>query len=616
MNNISIKPTALFLCVSLSFSTGCYNNSENASIKEENIKVASEQLSDEASALNENHLVKIKSQKSVVDSDLSIETEEYKKADQIALPTPRAPITKDKAKKEAIIGQYRASGLVAKSPMISRNAVLSKSYIAPPVHLVTPQEKNTENYLNYQENAIQLVSEKPLSTLSIDVDTASYSNTRRLLMQGKLPPKDAVKTEELINYFNYSYQTAKNLDSPFSVTTEIAPSPWNDNKKLLHVGIKGYDIDKANLPDANLVFLVDVSGSMKRPEKLGLVKQSLKLLVNQLDENDKISLVVYAGAAGVVLEPTSITKKHKIIQAIDNLQAGGSTNGEAGILAAYNMAEQGRSKDSINRIIICSDGDMNVGKTSISALKQLIEQKRKSGVALTTLGFGSGNYNYALMEQLADVGNGNAAYIDNLLEAQKVLVNEMSSTLLTIAKDVKIQIEFSPLVKEYRLIGYENRLLKREDFNNDKVDAGEIGAGHTVTAIYEIALAENANSSSIDPLRYQNNKKQEVNDETNNYNNELAFVKIRYKEPNEDKSKLITHIVNKQNMLSSINQTSDNYRFSASVAAFAQKLRNSSYIKLSYQDIISLAQQAKGKDDYGYRAEFIKLAQLAKDLSN
>ena len=434
-----------------------------------------------------------------------------------------------------------------------------------------------------------------------------------------VPPKDAVKTEELINYFDYDYPIVKNPELPFSITIEIASTPWNKNSKLLHIGIKGngikgYAIDKAEIPPANLVFLVDVSGSMRAPEKLGLVKKSLKLLLKQLTEKDTISLVVYAGAAGVVLEPTPASERLKIEQAIEQLTAGGSTNGEAGIRTAYKLAREAFIKDGINRIIIASDGDMNVGISDTRSLKELIEEKRKSGIALTTLGYGSGNYNYELMEQLADIGNGTAAYIDNLLEAQKVLVNEMSSTLFTIARDVKIQIEFSPNVKEYRLIGYENRMLKQEDFNNDKVDAGDIGAGHTVTALYEVVLA--GDPGMIDPLRYATDKKTSQNGTgTDALKNELAFLKIRYKKPDQANSQLISKSI----LMSDINKdgkTSARFRFSASVAAYGQLLRGGQYSgQFKYEDIIKLAQSAKEQDEHGYRANYIELVKLAANLS-
>ena len=345
---------------------------------------------------------------------------------------------------------------------------------------------NTENYTRIDENEIKRVSESPVSTFSIDVDTAAYSNLRRMLTrEGRLPPFDAVRLEEIINYFDYDYPSPDGLNQPLAITTEMMVSPWNPDNHLLMVGIQGFEPALDQRPNANLVFLVDVSGSMQSADKLGLVKQSLHLLVSQMSADDRIALVVYAGAAGVVLESTSADKKSKIRQAIDSLSAGGSTNGGAGIELAYRIAEENKIEDGINRVIIASDGDLNVGITSIEDLKELITRKRENDIALTSLGFGTGNYNYSLMEQLADVGNGNAAYIDSLSEARKVLVEEMQSTLLTIAKDVKIQVEFNPaVVSEYRLIGYENRVLNREDFRNDKIDAGEIGAGHTVTALY------------------------------------------------------------------------------------------------------------------------------------
>ena len=353
--------------------------------------------------------------------------------------------------------------------------------------------QDSENYLSFQENHVMSVAEQSVSTFSIDVDTAAYSNIRRMLVrEGRMPPADAVKLEEMINYFNYQYEKPASVEQPFSVQVEMATAPWNKNRQLLQIGLKGFEPALDKRPAANLVFLVDVSGSMHSADKLGLVKRALQMLVNQMNEQDRIALVVYAGAAGEVLASTSGDQKSKIMRAIESLDAGGSTNGGAGLELAYQIAEENRIEGGINRVLIASDGDMNVGITDLSDLKALIKQRRQSGIALTTLGFGSGNYNYALMEQLADVGDGNAVYIDSLLEAKKVLVEEMQGTLLTIAKDVKIQIEFNPnVVAEYRLLGYENRLLAREDFTNDKVDAGDIGAGHTVTALYEIALVDN-----------------------------------------------------------------------------------------------------------------------------
>ena len=396
---------------------------------------------------------------------------------------------------------------------------------------------NTENYHHFEENGMKFVANEPVSTFSIDVDTGSYSNVRRFLNQGQLPRQDAVRTEEMINYFNYGYEPPKDISTPFAVYTEMAPSPWSENSKLLHIGLKGYEVPKESLPAANLVFLIDVSGSMTSANKLGLLKQGFRLLTNQLRPQDTISIAVYAGASGVALEPTSGDQKHKILSAIDQLRAGGSTNGAAGINLAYQLAKSNFKKEGINRVILATDGDFNVGTVNFEALTDLVEQKRKSGIALTTLGFGTGNYNDHLMEQLADKGNGNYAYIDSLQEARKVLVEEMGSTLKTIAKDVKIQIEFNPqLVSSYRLIGYENRALKREDFNNDKIDAGEIGAGHTVTAIYELDLKGSENGK-VDPLRYGNGSEDTARKV--DVNGEVAFLKLRYKQPSESKSQLI-----------------------------------------------------------------------------
>jgi len=471
---------------------------------------------------------------------------------------------------------------------------------------------NRENYAQIKDNQIFRALETPVSTFSIDVDTGSYSNVRRLLNNGALPNPDAVRVEELINYFSYQYPTPKTENMPFGVTTEIAPTPWNEKTHLLHIGVKGYDLDKNELPASNLVFLVDISGSMQSANKLGLLKSAIKLLTRQMRSKDRISLVVYAGSTGIVLEPTSGKNQAKISSAIDSLTAGGSTNGGAGIKLAYSMAEQAFIKNGVNRIILATDGDFNVGTTNFSALKSLVEEKRKSGIALTTLGFGRGNYNDKLMEQLADAGNGNYAYIDRLSEAKKVLVDEMSATLKTIAKDVKIQIEFNPQqVEEYRLIGYVNRVLKREDFNNDKIDAGEIGAGHTVTAIYEVALTGN-NGQLMDPLRYtnHNNKKREK------HSNELAFFKIRYKKPGGDISQLQQWAISSDSIKSTLNDSSDRFRFSAAVAAFGQKLRGGKYLNnMTYQHIKKMAVGSKGEDQFGYRGGFLDMVGLADALS-
>jgi Ca-activated chloride channel family protein len=468
-----------------------------------------------------------------------------------------------------------------------------------------------ENYAHFDENPVKLVAEHPVSTFSIDVDTGAYANVRRFLREGRLPVHDAVRVEELINYFSYNYRTPTDKGRPFGVTTAIAPAPWDKNRHLLQIGIKGYDIGKEVLPPANLVFLIDVSGSMRSANKLELLKTSLKLLTQQLRKQDRISIVVYAGASGVVLEPVAGDATGQIIAALDALTAGGSTNGGDGIRLAYAMAEQAFIKNGINRVLLATDGDFNVGTVNFEALKNLVEEKRRSGIALTTLGFGTGNYNDHLMEQLADAGNGNYAYIDNLNEAQKVLVEQMSATMLTIAKDVKIQIEFNPdTVAEYRLIGYENRALRREDFANDKVDAGEIGAGHTVTALYEIVLRGSA-GRRLQPLRYAVQQPPRTSN-----TEELAFLRIRYKLPESDTSQLMEWPLKKGDMLADISQASEDFRFSAAVAAFGQMLRGGKYTgKMSYENVAELARNARGNDRFGYRGEFIQLVNLAQSLA-
>lgn len=510
----------------------------------------------------------------------------------------------------------RVEGNVVYAPEMTRMhaGAMDSAYPAPVVSLsampymqqIVPDR---EQYGVYAENPIKQVVDAPVSTFSIDVDTGSYSNVRRMLNAGRLPPADAVRVEEMINYFPYAYTLPKG-NAPFAVHTEIAPAPWNTSHQLLHIGIKAQDIAKASLPPANLVFLVDVSGSMNSPERLPLLQSALKLLVNQLRPQDTVSLVTYASGTQVVLEPTSGAHKAAITAALDNLRAGGSTAGAAGITLAYNMAQQGYIKGGINRILLATDGDFNVGMTSFEALKNMAEEKRKGGVSLSTLGFGVGNYNEKLMEQLADAGNGNYSYIDTLNEGQKVLVDEMTSTLATVAKDVKIQIEFNPnLVSEYRLVGYENRMLKREDFNNDRVDAGEVGAGHTVTAIYELTLKGSA--GSVDPLRYGKDNTSAINK-----TGELAFLRLRYKAPDGDVSQLMEWPLHKQDIKSSLANTSTEFRFAAAVAAFGQQLRGGKHTgEMNYTDIAKLAGGARGADSFGYRGEFLRLVNLAQSLS-
>ena len=461
-----------------------------------------------------------------------------------------------------------------------------------------------EQYAQYKANSITRTAETPVSTFSIDVDTASYSLIRNQLSQGFLPQPQAVRAEELINYFNYDYPLPKSKTQPFEPSINVMDSPWNKGKKLVHIGIKGYDIAPTSAPESNLVFLLDVSGSMNSANKLPLVKQSINLLLDTLKPSDTVSIVVYAGAAGTVLEPTEVKEKGKIINALQRLSSGGSTAGGAGIELAYSLAEQNFNKDAVNRIILATDGDFNVGQSSNQDLKTLVERKRDKGVLLSVLGFGRNNYQDDMMQTLAQNGNGVAAYIDSLSEAKKVLVDEATSTLFTIAKDVKIQIEFNPsVVSEYRLIGYETRALNREDFNNDKVDAGDIGAGHTVTAIYEVTPSD-AKNQSIDPARYAQNK--EAIADANS--TEIGFLKIRYKAPDASKSDLITQVIPSENT-----KTNSEAEFSVAVAGFAQLLANSQHTgDLSYDEVIKLAAKNKGEDSFGYRSEFVQLARMAK----
>ncbi|MGC6371146.1 vWA domain-containing protein [Pseudomonas sp. K2I15] len=461
-----------------------------------------------------------------------------------------------------------------------------------------------EQYQNLPDNPIRSVAETPVSTFSVDVDTGSYANVRRFLNQGSLPPEGAVRLEEMVNYFPYDYALPTD-GSPFGVTTEVAPSPWNPHTRLLRIGIKASDRAVADLAPANLVFLVDVSGSMNRREGLPLVKSTLKLLVDQLRDQDRVSLVVYAGESRVVLKPTSGRDKTAIRNAIDQLTAGGSTAGASGIEMAYQMAREGFIDKGINRILLATDGDFNVGVSDFDSLKQMAVDQRKSGVSLTTLGFGVDNYNEHLMEQLADAGDGNYAYIDNLREARKVLVDQLSSTLAVVARDVKLQVEFNPAqVSEYRLLGYENRALKREDFNNDKVDAAEIGAGHTVTALYEIV--PKGEQGWLEPLRYASPAKAEGKTA------ELAMLRVRYKPAEGGNSRLIEHPISSEQST----KPSADLRFSAAVAAFAQQLKGDGRYtgSMRLKDTAALARSARGDDPFGLRGEFVQLVELAQSL--
>ena len=470
--------------------------------------------------------------------------------------------------------------------------------------------RSNESYARIEENGFKSPWKNPYSTFSIDVDAASYSNVRRFINNGQLPPKDAVKLEEMINYFNYDYESPKGRH-PFGVEHEVSGAPWNKDHKLVHIGIQGEKIEMDNLPPSNIVFLLDVSGSMSAPNKLPLLKKSMKLLVNELRPEDKVAIVVYAGAAGEVLPATPGNEKASILKALRKLDAGGSTAGGEGIKLAYKIAKENFIEGGNNRIILATDGDFNVGASSDQAMEDLIEEKRKSGVFLTVLGYGMGNYKDSKMEILADKGNGNHAYIDNILEAKKVLVNEFGGTLFTIAKDVKIQVEFNPAtVQAYRLIGYENRRLNDEDFNNDKKDAGELGSGHSVTALYEIIPAGvNSSFKPLDDLKYQQKKQVQLSGNKT----DLMTVKLRYKQPDRSKSVYLDTVIKDESV--SMSSTSENFRWSAAVAGFGMLLRDSDYSnQLDYQQLIGLAKAAKGKDEEGYRSEFIRLIKAAQLL--
>lgn len=467
---------------------------------------------------------------------------------------------------------------------------------------------NRETYAKVQENAYTSVQQQPLSTFSIDVDKASYANVRRYLSDNLMPPADAVRVEELINYFTYDI-TTNSSEHPFAIRSEVARSPWDHKKKLVHITLKAPDLNLSRATRNNLTFLIDVSGSMYDADKLPLLKDCLKMLIENLREQDKISIVVYAGAAGVVLKPTSGKDKEDILNALDQLQAGGSTAGGQGIELAYSLAAKHFMPDGNNRIILATDGDFNVGVTSVKDLTKLIEQKRASGIYLSVLGFGRGNINDETMELLADKGNGNYHYIDGLLEGKKVLVTEMGGTLFTVAKDVKIQVEFNPkYVRSYKLLGYENRMLNAEDFNNDKKDAGELGAGHCVTAIYEIMTTDT--DTGIDSLRYQ----QQVLTELAN-GNELMNIKVRYKKPDAFRSIKFEMPVSYQDQ--ELTSASQEMQFAVSVALFGLKLRNSSFVQqISYNQIISMSKASRGIDENGYRAEFTRLVETAELLAS
>jgi Ca-activated chloride channel family protein len=467
-----------------------------------------------------------------------------------------------------------------------------------------PQQENRERYAGQAVAAVQSVADAPVSTFSIDVDTGSYANVRRMLSQGQMPPEGAVRTEEMLNYFRYDYPKPTDRSRPFTVNADMTRTPWNAETRLLRVGLRGYDLQRSERPAANLVFLVDVSGSMNEMDKLPLVQCSLALLADRLAPRDHVAIVVYAGAAGVVLEPTS--SRDAVVEALKNLHAGGSTAGAQGIQLAYNVARRNFSENGINRVILATDGDFNVGLSDNQALINLVERERDDGITLTTLGFGTGNYNEAMMEQIADHGNGNYAYIDSPHEAQKVLDDELDSTLFTIAHDVKIQVEFNPaFVSEYRLIGYENRALREEDFDNDAVDAGEIGAGHQVTALYEIVPA--GGRGWLPGRRYEANRRPEGGGADNG---ELAFLRLRYKLPGEQESRLIEQPVS-ANWIASARPPVGDSAFAAAVAGYGQLLRGDTNLgNFSFADARRLAEPTAGGNYW--RREFVRLTELAE----
>lgn len=513
-----------------------------------------------------------------------------------------------------VIGDYKS--LFANAAPLKRELFLetiprSRYMVAETsvdMSVINPPQFHTEEYDRIYENRFLEVLQNPLSTFSIDVDTASYSNLRRFINSNQLPPQDAVRIEEIINYFTYDYPQPAG-DAPFSINMEIAGCPWNAKHNIVLIGLQGKKIKTETLPPSNLVFLFDVSGSMDEPNKLPLLQSAFRLLVEQLKPEDRVAIVVYAGAAGLVLDSTTGYDKAKILDAIDRLQAGGSTAGGAGVKLAYEIAKRNYIADGNNRVILATDGDFNVGVSSDAELVRLIEEKRKEGVFLTVLGFGTGNYKDSKMEQLADKGNGNYAYIDSILEAKKVFVSELGATLFTIAKDVKIQIEFNPAkIKAYRLIGYENRMLQKEDFNDDTKDAGELGAGHTVTALYEIVMADSEEEfASVDDLKYQETKVAASDD--------LMAIKLRYKEPDEDESKLLSQTITTKDIEKE--NTSNNFTFATAVAEFGMLLRDSEHKgSASYKHVLEQARTSKGSDAEGYRAEFIKLVETAELLDN
>ena len=524
--------------------------------------------------------------------------------------TPPPPISPESSLETVVTTGIRASS--NKSAPLPQNTITAQaraSWAPPPAPPPAPtywQPSNTSTFPDAKVNPVKVAAEEPVSTFSIDVDTTSYGVVREALNRGAMPPAAAVRIEEMVNYFDYAYPVPSDRKQPFKASLKLYPTPWNKDTKLLHIGIKGFDIPRKERPRANLVFLIDTSGSMNQPNKLPLLLRSFHLLVDQLKGDDRVAIVAYAGSAGVVLEPTLGSEKAKILAALDQLHAGGSTAGGAGIRLAYQLAERSFVKGAVNRVLLATDGDFNVGITDPKALEDFIIRERETGIYLTCLGFGNDNYHDATMQKLAQSGNGNAAFIDTMNEARKVFVEQVSGTLFPIANDVKIQIEFNPArVAEYRLIGYETRILNRTDFNNDKVDAGDIGSGTTVTALYEITPV-GSKARMSDPLRYKKVAEAPAS-------GEYAFLKMRYKLPGQKVSKLITTPVTGAEESKDFASLSNDMRFAAAVAGAAQLLRHDPYIKdFSYDRAIAIANDAKGKDEYGYRAEFVQLLRAAK----
>jgi Ca-activated chloride channel family protein len=515
---------------------------------------------------------------------------------------------------EIVVRDNSKQNIMPTSSFEMKTAAVAQGVMTSRIRIPRPLNQNTETYATVNESRFTDPINTPLSTFGIDVDAASYSNVRRFINQGQLPPSDAVRIEEMINYFAYEYPQPTG-NQPFSVNTELSVAPWNPQHRLLRIGLQGRKMDTANIPASNIVLLIDVSGSMSDYNKLPLVKSSLKMLVNQLRAKDYVSIVTYAGSASIALKPISGNHKSAIKDVIENLNANGSTAGGAGLTMAYDLAAKHFIKGGNNRVIMATDGDFNIGESSDAQMQHLIEAKRNSGVFLSVLGFGMGNIKDSKMETLADKGNGNYAYIDNISEGRKVLVTEFGGTLFTLAKDVKLQLEFNPAyVQAYRLIGYENRLLNKEDFNDDQKDAGELGAGHSVTALYEIIPVglKSKFIASVDPLKYQNNKKPLKTD-----NKELVTIKLRYKSPDGDKSKLISTTVADTPL--QLKNASTDFRFAAAVAGYGMLLKKSEFTQQnSYQQSAALAASAIGLDNEGFRSEFVRLVKasslLAEDL--